>query len=118
MKSNFVKNNIYNIIIVFVIICLILVVYTFFLFANSHDATNAWEKLASGNAKFVNSPLYPPGSEVLANGQNPSYVVLGCADSRVPPEIIFSQGVGDLFVCRVAGNVADNVVIDSIEYAI
>jgi len=44
-------------------------------------------------------------------------VILGCADSRVPPEVIFDQGLGDLFVVRVAGNVVDDIVLGSIEYA-
>src|SRR5207253_2590876 len=57
----------------------------------------------------------------LAAGQSPVAVVVGCADSRVPPEIIFDQGVGDLFVVRVAGNVVSGAgasVTGSIEYAV
>jgi carbonic anhydrase len=54
----------------------------------------------------------------LSGAQHPFAIVLGCADSRVVPELIFDQGVGDLFVLRVAGNVADDAVIASIEYAV
>ena len=56
--------------------------------------------------------------EELANSQHPFAVVLGCADSRVPPEIVFDQGLGDLFVVRVAGNVIDDHALGSIEYAV
>jgi carbonic anhydrase len=56
--------------------------------------------------------------EELANSQHPFAVVLGCADSRVPPEIVFDQGLGDLFAVRVAGNVIDNHALGSIEYAV
>jgi carbonic anhydrase len=53
----------------------------------------------------------------LANGQHPEAVILSCADSRVPPEIVFDQGLGDLFDIRVAGNIAADAEIASIEYA-
>jgi carbonic anhydrase len=56
--------------------------------------------------------------EELANSQHPFAVVLGCADSRVPPEIVFDQGLGDLFVVRVAGNVIEDHALGSIEYAV
>jgi len=55
--------------------------------------------------------------EQLANTQNPIAIIVGCSDSRVPPEIIFDQRLGDLFVIRVAGNVVDGVVLGSIEFA-
>ncbi len=54
----------------------------------------------------------------LVNGQSPAAVVLSCSDSRVPPELIFDQGLGDIFVIRVAGNVADPVALGSVEYAV
>lgn len=54
----------------------------------------------------------------LVKGQHPSAVVLSCSDSRVPPEYIFDQGFGDIFVVRVAGNVVDAVTLGSIEYAV
>jgi carbonic anhydrase len=54
----------------------------------------------------------------VAGGQHPFAIVVGCADSRVPPEAIFSQGIGDLFVIRVAGNVIDDDMLGSIEDAV
>jgi carbonic anhydrase len=54
----------------------------------------------------------------LVAGQHPFAVILGCADSRVPPELLFDQGLGDLFVIRVAGNIVDDVVLGSLEYAV
>ena len=59
----------------------------------------------------------PARQRELVKGQHPHAIVLGCADSRVPPEIVFDQGLGDLFTIRVAGNIADDAVIASIEYA-
>jgi len=56
--------------------------------------------------------------EELANAQHPFAVIVGCADSRVPPEIVFDQGLGDLFVLRVAGNVIDDHSLGSTEYAV
>ena len=54
----------------------------------------------------------------MASGQEPMAVVITCADSRVPPEIIFDQGLGDLFVVRVAGNIVDDAVTGSVEFAV
>ena len=54
----------------------------------------------------------------LAKGQHPGAIVLSCADSRVPPEIVFDQGLGDLFVVRVAGNIVEDAGLGSIEYAV
>jgi carbonic anhydrase len=53
----------------------------------------------------------------LAEGQHPGAIILSCSDSRVPPEMVFDQTLGDLFVVRVAGNVADTIALASIEYA-
>ena len=82
-----------------------------------------WQKLADGNARFVaGKPAHPHQETVrraeLAKGQAPFAVILGCADSRVPPEVVFDQGLGDLFVVRVAGNVVDESGLASIEYAV
>lgn len=82
--------------------------------------------LMDGNARFasgvVSSPRRAPKDfTALAAGQRPEALVIGCSDSRVPPEILFDQGVGDLFVVRVAGNVVNDagaVVKGSIEYAV
>ena len=54
----------------------------------------------------------------MAGGQRPFAVILGCSDSRVSPEIVFDQGLGDLFVARVAGNIADASVVETITYAV
>lgn len=79
--------------------------------------------LAEGNKRFISGKCQHPHqdaarrSEVLA-GQAPFAVVITCSDSRVPPEVIFDLGIGDLFVIRTAGNVLDDVVLGSIEYAV
>ena len=81
------------------------------------------KKLLDGNKRYVTGNAEHPGQgeerrkEVTA-GQKPFAVILGCSDSRIPPEIIFDQGLGDLFVIRVAGNIIDDVALGSIEYAV
>src|SRR6478609_6345894 len=83
-------------------------------------------KLLEGNRRFMkgaaaNPRRKPEDFAPLAEGQAPVAVVVGCADSRVSPEILFDQGVGDLFVVRVAGNVISGsgaIVKGSIEYAV
>src|SRR3954469_7916942 len=77
---------------------------------------DAMRKLKEGNERFVNQKLTnterdTARREEIAKGQHPFAVVLGCADSRVPPEVIFDQGLGELFVIRVAGEVAPAEVI-------
>ncbi len=79
-------------------------------------------KLIEGNKRFVSMALSHPDQSTtqrlrLSTGQKPFAIVLGCSDSRVPPEVVFDQGLGDLFVIRVAGNVVDPVILASIEYA-
>jgi carbonic anhydrase len=81
------------------------------------------KKLIEGNRRFVSGNLATKDfSEAkrkeLAKGQKPFAVVVGCSDSRVSPEIIFDQGLGDIFVVRVAGNVLDPISLGSIEYAV
>lgn len=81
----------------------------------------AW--LTQGNARYAaGKPLHPRQDDArrksLASGQKPYAVVIGCSDSRVPPEILFDQGLGNLFVIRIAGNVADDTALGSIEYAV
>ncbi len=83
----------------------------------------AWKALKEGNERFVaGKPEHPSqGIEYrasLAAGQKPTAVVFGCADSRVAAEIIFDQGLGDMFVVRTAGHVVDSAVLGSIEYAV
>ncbi|MGI5144960.1 carbonic anhydrase [Plantactinospora sp. CA-294935] len=80
-------------------------------------------RLLDGNRRFVQgrgrhphqSPRY---IRDLADGQDPFAIVVGCADSRVPPEVLFDQGLGDLFDNRVAGNIVDTLMLGSIEYAV
>ncbi|WP_367128131.1 carbonic anhydrase [Saccharothrix sp. HUAS TT1] len=91
--------------------------------ATSLDAEGAWRKLADGNHRFVTGRQTHPHEslrwrESLVQGQHPFAVVLGCADSRVPPELVFDTGLGDLFTIRAAGEVLDNSVLGSIEYAV
>ena len=81
------------------------------------------EALKEGNERFANGKStriadYSADRERLANGQQPFAVVLCCSDSRVAPEILFDQSLGDLFVIRNAGNVVDEDVLGSIEYAV
>jgi carbonic anhydrase len=87
------------------------------------SAQDALERLRSGNARFragnrsVESLLSQVRLQEFANGQSPFAVILTCADSRVPVEILFDQGIGDLFVIRVAGNIVAPSLVGSVEYA-
>lgn len=79
--------------------------------------------LVEGNKRFAGGKAVHPHQDsdhrrVQAKGQAPRAIILGCADSRVSPEILFDQGIGDLFVVRAAGNVADVFSLASIEYAV
>jgi carbonic anhydrase len=83
----------------------------------------AWKALSEGNERFVAGKPEHPSQSIehrasLAEGQKPTAVVFGCADSRVAAEIIFDQGLGNMFVVRTAGHVLDSAVLGSIEYAI
>jgi carbonic anhydrase len=87
------------------------------------SAVEAKKLLVEGNERFVSGEaaekdLGDTRREELTKGQEPFAVVVCCADSRVPPEHVFDQGLGDIFVVRVAGNVADPVAIGSVEYAV
>lgn len=84
-------------------------------------ALEALERLKAGNRRFVSEAggIYATRarrSELVA-GQDPMAVILGCADSRVPAEIVFDQGLGDLFVIRVAGNIVAPSLVGSVEFA-
>lgn len=86
------------------------------------DANEALLRLKEGNLRFRSGDNRHLGADALArsnqaSGQAPFAIVLGCSDSRVPAEIVFGQGVGDLFVIRVAGNVVAPSQIGSIEFA-
>lgn len=81
-----------------------------------------WIELLAGNKRFMSGN--PQARELiktrqeLAEGQHPRVIVLGCADSRVSPELVFDKNLGELFVVRTAGNIADPVALGSIEYAV
>ncbi|MEI2766192.1 MAG: carbonic anhydrase [Dermatophilaceae bacterium] len=85
--------------------------------------SQAWAELAEGNDRFVHGIREHPNQDVearasLTAGQTPRAVFFGCADSRVAAEIIFDQGLGDLFVVRTAGHVVDSSVLGSIEFGV
>lgn len=86
------------------------------------SADRARQRLVAGNARYVAGKRrhvdYPRRREELVPGQKPFAIVLGCADSRVPPELVFDQGLGDIFILRVAGNIADPLELGSMEYAV
>lgn len=85
------------------------------------SGAEAQQLLTEGNKRYINGKvladdLSSAKRDTLKKGQKPFAIILSCADSRVPPEVIFDQGLGDVFVIRDAGNVADPVVTGSVEY--
>lgn len=83
----------------------------------------AWQELVNGNARFLSGDPLHPGQDAarraeIADTQKPFALVFGCSDSRVAAEIVFDQGLGDLFVVRTAGHVVDAGVIGSVEYGV
>ena len=86
-------------------------------------ARQAIERLREGNRRFatgsrsMHALVDPVRRHALASGQEPFALILGCSDSRVPAEIIFDQGLGDLFVIRVAGNIVAPSQVGSVEFA-
>jgi carbonic anhydrase len=83
----------------------------------------AWAALRAGNQRFVDDAATHPSQGVdrrreLQAAQHPHTVILGCSDSRVSPEIVFDQGLGDVFVVRTAGHVVEPAVLGSIEYGV
>jgi carbonic anhydrase len=88
------------------------------------SADEAMKKLVEGNNRYVAGKMAQKDlgdarrKEVLTKGQHPFATIITCSDSRVPPEIIFDQGIGDIFIIRVAGNVVDTVSLGSIEYGV
>lgn len=88
------------------------------------NAERALRRLIYGNERYVreNFAVFNVGAErreeLAGEGQFPIAVVVSCSDSRVPPEIVFDQGLGDLFVVRTAGEVVDAIALGSVEYAI
>jgi carbonic anhydrase len=88
---------------------------------NNMTPDEALRQLMEGNQRFVARKQKSPHQDVVrltevAKGQKPYAAILGCADSRVPSEIVFDQGLGDLFVCRVAGNIAITEEVGSLEF--
>lgn len=92
--------------------------------ATSYNAEQAKQLLAEGNKRFCSGQLQTKNigaerrEDLYTNGQHPFAVILTCSDSRVPPELLFDQALGDLFVIRVAGNVISPVEMGSIEYGV
>jgi carbonic anhydrase len=87
------------------------------------DSEQALSKLKEGNARFVSGKVTHPDQSAerrqeLTAGQRPFAIVVGCSDSRVATEVLFDQGLGDIFVVRTAGQVIDDVAFGSIEYAV
>ena len=83
----------------------------------------AWATLRAGNARFVAGQMEHPSQSAdhrteVSEEQRPFAVIFGCSDSRVAAEIVFDQGLGDLFVVRTAGHVLDTTVVGSIEYGV
>jgi carbonic anhydrase len=95
----------------------------FAFFGYAITPSEALTRLLDGNRRYAkDEAVYPNHStdrrEAMKEGQSPFAVILGCSDSRVSPEIIFDQGLGDLFIVRVAGNVVGPVGLDSLEYGV
>lgn len=88
----------------------------------SNAATKALERLREGNRRYVANELTLNINDAvrrnLVSRQSPFAVVLGCSDSRVPVEVVFDQGIGDLFVIRIAGNIVQPSQIGSVEFAV
>jgi carbonic anhydrase len=91
--------------------------------AEVKTAKEAMDLLVAGNQRF-NTDAFAVKNEgdvrrdELVKGQKPFAIIVSCSDSRVPPELVFDQALGDLFVVRVAGNVVDSIAIGSVEYAV
>jgi carbonic anhydrase len=87
------------------------------------DPVTAWKSLKEGNERFVAGRPEHPSQSVqhrasLTKGQKPIVALFGCGDSRVAAELIFDQGLGDMFVVRTAGHVMDSAVLGSLEFAV
>ena len=86
-------------------------------------ATSTWSRLLAGNRRFAQGKMTHAWQdcetrESLLDSQRPDAAVLSCSDSRVPPEIIFDAGLGDMFTVRTAGQIIDDSVLASLEYAV
>ncbi len=89
---------------------------------SGRSADQIWNDLIKGNEKFIagkhTNASFISIRKQLTKGQKPEVIILGCADSRVPPELVFDKNLGELFVVRAAGNIADPISLGSIEYAV
>lgn len=90
--------------------------------AGEVNPESALQRLIEGNERYVNDKLLHPDRtrfrrESLTLSQEPFATIVGCSDSRVSPEIVFDQGIGDLFVVRVAGNVVGPIELDSVDFS-
>jgi carbonic anhydrase len=100
----------------------VVLVFSGFVFAGS-TGDEALQKLMDGNKRYVSGQLIKKDlgdtkRKELLKGQKPFATVITCSDSRVPPELLFDQGLGDIFIIRVAGNVVDPIELGSIEYGV
>ncbi|MEM7174933.1 MAG: carbonic anhydrase [Chlamydiota bacterium] len=91
--------------------------------ALAHQPQAALNRLIDGNKRYVTDRLKHPNRtsesrKAVAQQQKPFAAILSCADSRVAPEIVFDQGIGDLFVVRIAGNVAGSLELESLQFAV
>lgn len=92
--------------------------------ANMLNAFDSLQRLREGNLRFANTVISPDNVMThqqraqLASKQEPFAIILGCSDSRVPAELVFDQGLGDLFVIRVAGNIVAPSQVGSVEFAV
>jgi carbonic anhydrase len=106
----------------FRVLCALLVVLSFSGFVLAGSAgDDSLQKLMDGNKRYAagnlaKKDLGDSKRKELTKGQKPFAIVITCSDSRVPPELLFDQGLGDIFVVRVAGNVVDPIALGSIEY--
>lgn len=87
------------------------------------QSDSVWTELMEGNLRYVTGAMLHPRQtaerrQETAAGQHPKAAILTCSDSRVAPELLFDQGIGDLFVIRLAGNVVDDAALGSLEYAV
>ena len=122
---NFIKKN--RILTITIILIFNLFVFTSFNLKNVHETISintpddAINELKNGNSRFLKNSLinvdYKKQIEFSKEEQHPHSLVLSCIDSRVPPEIIFDQGIGNIFVTRNAGNIEDLNLIGCIEFA-
>jgi carbonic anhydrase len=100
---------------------LVLVMAATLVAATEITPADAMNRLKTGNARFVQNaaaplPVDEAQRQAQVSGQSPYAIVLSCADSRVPPEVIFNAGLGEIFVVRTAGEVTDKAVLASVEY--